>query len=160
MSCPYAVNDGAYILGALAPADRAEFEHHLATCPTCRASVATLAVLPGLLGRLDSGTPVPSVTAPPELLPRVISAVRTRRRAQRRRQLLTTATACALTAAVAAAVGVGVQLLTNPSETAVIVTPAPVEFFEMHPAANYVPLDAEIGLRTDQTGTVVSVRCL
>jgi anti-sigma factor RsiW len=53
MTCDYALDDGAYVLGALSPAERGEYERHLATCTECRGSVATLAVLPGLLARLD-----------------------------------------------------------------------------------------------------------
>jgi hypothetical protein len=43
---------GAYVLGALDPADRSALEAHLVTCPACRAELASLAGLPGLLGRL------------------------------------------------------------------------------------------------------------
>jgi hypothetical protein len=46
--------DAAYVLGALSPADRREFEHHLEACERCRAAVAELSALPGLLGRIDS----------------------------------------------------------------------------------------------------------
>ncbi len=58
MTCEFAVDDGAYVLGALAPAERAAFERHLGGCAPCRESVASLAVLPGLLRRLDSATAV------------------------------------------------------------------------------------------------------
>ncbi|MCL9762191.1 zf-HC2 domain-containing protein [Frankia sp. AiPa1] len=43
---------GAYVLGALDPADRSVVEHHLAGCADCRAELSSLAGLPGLLGRL------------------------------------------------------------------------------------------------------------
>jgi hypothetical protein len=43
---------GAYVLGALDPADRSALETHLAGCATCQAELASLAGLPGLLGRL------------------------------------------------------------------------------------------------------------
>lgn len=56
MRCEYAHDDGAYVLGALAPAERAAYERHLGTCQTCRDAVAEIAVLPGLLGRLDPAT--------------------------------------------------------------------------------------------------------
>lgn len=49
--------DGAYVLGALSPEDRRRFETHMEDCPRCRAAVAELAGLPGLLGR---------AAAPPE----------------------------------------------------------------------------------------------
>lgn len=49
--------DAAYVLGALAPDERAEFEQHLAGCDRCRAAVGELAGIPGLL------TQVPPVEA-------------------------------------------------------------------------------------------------
>jgi anti-sigma factor RsiW len=48
--------DGAYVLGALSPEERREYEEHLTVCPACAEQVAELAGLPGLLGRLDAGT--------------------------------------------------------------------------------------------------------
>ncbi|NQE89246.1 anti-sigma factor family protein [Nocardia terpenica] len=50
----YATWDAPYVLGALDRAERLEYEAHLQTCSTCRAAVADLAVLPGLLGRVDT----------------------------------------------------------------------------------------------------------
>lgn len=47
--------DAAYVLGALSPADRRVFEEHLEECPTCRAAVAELAPMPGLLSRVAEG---------------------------------------------------------------------------------------------------------
>jgi hypothetical protein len=46
-------DSAAYVLGALSPAERSDYERHMAECPICRTDVAELAVLPGLLGRLD-----------------------------------------------------------------------------------------------------------
>ena len=46
--------DSAYVLGALSPADRREYEEHLETCEVCRRSVAELAPMPGLLARLPA----------------------------------------------------------------------------------------------------------
>jgi len=45
--------DAAYVLGALSPAERREFEEHLATCPHCQAAVSELAALPGLLAQVS-----------------------------------------------------------------------------------------------------------
>jgi anti-sigma factor RsiW len=49
----YADWDGAYVLDALTPAEREEFERHLAVCTECRRTVAELLPLPGLLRRVD-----------------------------------------------------------------------------------------------------------
>lgn len=51
----YADWDAAYVLGALAVSERREYEEHLAGCPVCRATVAELAGLPGLLAQLPPG---------------------------------------------------------------------------------------------------------
>ena len=55
MSCSYDDWDGAYVLGALAPGERLEFERHLAGCAPCTLAVRQMAGLPGLLGRVDGG---------------------------------------------------------------------------------------------------------
>ncbi|GAA2028324.1 zf-HC2 domain-containing protein [Agromyces tropicus] len=46
--------DAAYVLGALTPVDRRAYEAHLDGCERCRAAVAELAPMPGLLARLDA----------------------------------------------------------------------------------------------------------
>ena len=45
---------GVYILGAIAPADRAVVDRHLASCLDCREELAGLASLPGRLGRVPT----------------------------------------------------------------------------------------------------------
>ena len=45
--------DAAYVLGALSPAERREFEEHLASCPPCQAAVSELAAVPGLLAQVS-----------------------------------------------------------------------------------------------------------
>jgi len=50
---PYADWDAAYVLGMLGPADRREFEGHLAGCAACTAAVAELAGMPGILSALS-----------------------------------------------------------------------------------------------------------
>ncbi|MBP2323714.1 hypothetical protein JOF56_004099 [Kibdelosporangium banguiense] len=52
MTCRHTVSLGAYLLGALDPADRSAFSRHLDTCPICKAEMLRLAPLPGLLQRL------------------------------------------------------------------------------------------------------------
>ncbi|WP_221583690.1 anti-sigma factor [Microbacterium sp. G2-8] len=79
--------DAAYILGALSPADRALFEAHLEECAACRASVAELAPLPGLLSRVpreraEAREPDTAAEDDAEARARVIdlASARTRRR--------------------------------------------------------------------------------
>lgn len=77
---------GAYLIGSLAPAERSAVERHLAGCPQCRAELAVLAPLPGLLGRISAEDVRSGALTPgPGLLPRALDGVRSRQRAQRRR---------------------------------------------------------------------------
>jgi hypothetical protein len=95
MSCAYADRDGSYVLGALSPAERLEFEEHLAGCAECARAVRELAGLPGLLARVDPAVleqPSDESPVPETLLPTVLGEVR---RSRRRRSLLVAAAAAA-----------------------------------------------------------------
>ena len=48
MRCEHEHDDGAYVLGALSPAERAAYERHLATCSFCREAVADILVRPAV----------------------------------------------------------------------------------------------------------------
>jgi hypothetical protein len=112
MSCDFAHLDGSYVLGALPPGERLEFEQHLADCPGCARAVRELAGLPGLLSRVDPVVledPAPDRPVPDTLLPRLLDAVRRRRR---RRSLATTAVAAAVTV-----VAVGSLVVTRAGDT-------------------------------------------
>ncbi|RJO76843.1 zf-HC2 domain-containing protein [Nocardia panacis] len=82
----YLTWDAPYVLGSLTRDERVEYEAHLSGCPECRAGVAELAGLPGLLALVDPGTALamiePTEELPaPELLPRLtLEAARRRRR--------------------------------------------------------------------------------
>ncbi|MBA3780823.1 MAG: zf-HC2 domain-containing protein [Nocardioides sp.] len=110
MSCDFAHHDGAYVLGSLSPAERSEFERHLAGCEDCARAVRELAGLPGLLARVSPdvlesvGAPEP---VPPSLLPALVSETR---RSQRRRTtvLVGLAAAAALVVAGGSAVALNV----------------------------------------------------
>jgi anti-sigma factor RsiW len=43
---------GVYVLGAIDPAERAQVDEHLATCPGCREELASLAGLPAMLRKI------------------------------------------------------------------------------------------------------------
>lgn len=66
----YATWDAAYVLGALAPGERREYEEHLAGCASCEAAVGELAGLPGLLAQLpaDDALALVPAAAPAEVL--------------------------------------------------------------------------------------------
>ena len=83
MSCDFAHDDAAYVLGALSPADRLAFERHLETCDACTRSVRSLAGMPGLLDRVDASVlenPPDDPPLPSTLLPALNRAVEDRRR--------------------------------------------------------------------------------
>ena len=103
MTCPYAHDDAAYVLGALSAAERLEFEQHLAGCDSCTRAVADVAGLPGLLGRIDAGDLTRPVDPVPEtLLPALLAEVR---RNQRRRTFVTAGLAAAAAVVVLVSLG-------------------------------------------------------
>jgi hypothetical protein len=97
---------GVYVLGAIAPADRAVVNRHLASCPRCREEVAELAGLPAQLRKVPvadamqlSGERQPDHSGPPEAL---VDGLVGRAGAIRRRRRRGLAAAAAVLAAVAA----------------------------------------------------------
>lgn len=61
-NCTQTVTLGAYLLGALEPPERYEFEAHIAGCDSCRTELIRLAPLPGMLNQIsvedfDEGLP-------------------------------------------------------------------------------------------------------
>jgi anti-sigma factor RsiW len=79
---------GAYLLGAIEPGQRAVVDHHLVTCPACRAELSDLAGLPSLLRRVPADVvqrllaqqTVPVAPVPLPALARRMTAVRRRAR--------------------------------------------------------------------------------
>ena len=120
MSCPQSHLDGAYLLGALSPQERIEYERHLSGCAECTRAVRELAGLPGLLAQVDlADLETTDVPLPDTLLP---SLVREVRRSRRRRLGWTASVAAASVAAVAAgafAIGEGRGVGGPPTNAAV-----------------------------------------
>jgi hypothetical protein len=162
MRCEHEHDDGAYVLGALSPSERSAFERHLATCSFCREAVSEIAVLPGLLGRLDpmdfAKLLDPSLSSPPPArnrTPDLVTAAQTTRRRERKKirvRVLSTALAAAVVALV---VGVGAVFWMGPSATpagdgaAVAMTRVAAE----------IPVSARISLNQLSGGTKVSLAC-
>jgi hypothetical protein len=161
MRCEHEHDDGAYVLGALSPAERAAYERHLATCSFCREAVAEIAVLPGLLGRLDAADfaklldPTLS-TPPPNRAPRLAGAPQTTRRRERktiRVRVLSTAMAAAVVALI---VGIGVVFMMGERAPAPASAPPAVA---MTPVDGSVPVSAHINLFGANGGTKVDLVC-
>jgi len=163
MSCEFAHDDGAYVLGALSPAERLTFKQHLAQCAECSRSVAALAGLPGLLGRVDAAvlegpTDEPADEPPSTLLPALMTEVR---RSRRRRTLLTAGIAAA--SALLVVVPVGLAQLGDDSappsgQPTAEVSEEPVPELPME-AVGEVPVRATVSLEEVTWGTRVGLTC-
>src|ERR1700712_2781553 len=124
MSCDFAHHDGSYVLGALSPVERKEFELHLAGCEECARSVRELAGLPGLLARVDPDvltSPPVAEPLPETLLPALVAHVR---QAQRRRWFVSAGAATAAAGGVAVgALGVTGEFNSDRAPSAVPASP-------------------------------------
>jgi Putative zinc-finger len=163
--------DAAYVLGALSPAERREFEEHLASCASCQAAVSELAALPGLLAQLSpddaamlsmadetlaESAETPALSAaqsdvieqgpPPSLLPKMIKKVRTRRR--RMVAAIAGIAAAVLLVIGSAAVAAGLLPLRGGG-------PERVAFSQVVPSAMIAVADVIPG----QNGTEIKVEC-
>ena len=76
--------DAAYVLGSLSPAERREYEEHLAGCTGCQAAVSELAGMPGLLAQVPPEDAALLAEVPDEIIdegppPDMLAGVRSRR---------------------------------------------------------------------------------
>lgn len=158
MGCPHAHDDAAYVLGALSPAERLDFERHLATCDECSRSVRSFAGMPGLLDLVDASVledPPADPPLPPTLLPALNRAVE--RRWRRR-----TSVVAGLSAAAAAVVALAVPVVVG-DDPPVAGPPAssPSAGLATHrmAAQGDVPIEATIGLEQVRWGTRMLLTC-
>jgi RNA polymerase sigma-70 factor (ECF subfamily) len=157
--------DAAYVLGALSPAERRDFEEHLDGCDKCRAAVSELSAMPGLLGRIDdarafalleqagddaegSDAATPLAGPPADLVARIQNRART----DRIRRRVGTGAALAAAAAIAA-----VLALVLPP----VLTPAvqPAFAASLTPTDASVPVKADIELTSLAWGTRIDMDC-
>ncbi len=153
----FEMSAGAYVLGALSPAERGAFVEHLDTCAGCRAHVDDMAGLPGLLSRVgpagiatldddptgEDGETVATPPVPASLLPDLLRAVD---RAQRRRTWTTAALVAVAACAALLAVLAGVQRSAAPTPLA------------LRPVVA-APITADVGLTPVSWGTRIGLRC-
>ncbi|MEF2977125.1 anti-sigma factor family protein [Subtercola sp. YIM 133946] len=174
--------DAAYVLGALALAERLEYEQHLARCPECTAALAELAGMPGLLAAvtpdeafaLDAvpARPWPAVLdAPPTILPTLLA----RARAARRRSRLTVLAIGVGSVAAAVAVTLVVALAITPAASTSVPDAAPTSSAATAPPSDPAnaglasqvqfvpqvpgPLSAVASLRDEPWGTRIEWKC-
>jgi len=161
-SCQLAHSDAAYVLGSLTPAERLEFERHLPGCAACRRSVAQLAGMPGLLGRVTAETlesAVPAEPVPDTVLPALVVAVR---REQRRKTLLLSLGAAAAIAAVAVGAS-AIQAARDDARTPVVApstsaSPTTASARPMEVVHDY-GVGADVSLTQVEWGTKVGMTC-
>ncbi|GAA1764209.1 anti-sigma factor family protein [Agromyces humatus] len=147
--------DSAYVLGALSPAERREFEEHLETCEVCTRAVAELASMPGLLARLapDRARALAedpdgaSASAPRDDLLEAVRRADRRRRTRRTRYWW---------GAVAAAAAVAVLAIALPLSLGQPATARESVAFE---AAADIPLTATATLTQVGWGTRIELDC-
>lgn len=162
--CAFAHDDAAYVLGALSPGERLDFERHLPGCDACSGSIRALAGMPGLLDLADAGVlehPPVDPPLPATLLPSLARAVDTR---VRRRSVVIAAAA----AAVAAIAGLGIPMVLDRDEAPTTSGPASgpatstpandVETLAMSPLGES-PIQATVGLEPVTWGTRMLLTC-
>ncbi len=170
MTCPKLVESGVYVLGALPPGQRLDYERHLTTCAECRAEVGDLAVLPGLLGRLDEETVAmftnPAEPAPATVVPMALGRIRRQRRNRRLGTLAgALAAACLAVLAIVLVPGpAGSPVLSGPgpSPSATLGTGSPSPGGVSHamvPVAGEDRLTATVTLTPTDGGTRIDVVC-
>jgi hypothetical protein len=154
---PYLNWDASYVLGALSPGERRDFEEHLQICKRCRSAVAELTGMPALLAMvdldeleaLDNRPPDPPLR--PELRGQVLDRVRTRRRRSR----WVTAAAVGLAAALLA---IGMVVVIAPETLGLQQGSTPVAMLEMN-KINETPINASIALSGYSWGTRIDMAC-
>jgi hypothetical protein len=153
--------DAAYVLGALSPEERLEFEAHLEACPECTAAVAESAGIPGVLRRLDAATAVrirdlPAAAPLQDETPaRTTNVAHIAGRIRRRRSLVSAAAAAAVVAALGGGVGGGIAVSTVLAghSTTVATTTA-----ELRPVGGS-EVSASLTMRTIAEGTRLDWHC-
>ena len=116
---------GVLVLGAIDPGERYAAEAHVASCARCAATLADLAVLPGLLHRIDVEDATRLLSpVPPDFTRRVLAAHAEQVRAgheRRRRTVVLASVAAAF--ALFLAVAIPVALQRAPAGTSVATSP-------------------------------------
>jgi hypothetical protein len=167
----YSEWDAAYVLGALDPGQRREFEEHLATCASCQEAVAELAGMPGLLAQVPPGEVlamdhpgIEGMADPPGTLTPVASLEPAggRRVESRRRPWLVAAAAAAAALVVGGLVGYAASTASHgstPVATTTVTAPptgvpgrlafSPVEPASMTAVLDIVPQGSQTVLRVE-----------
>ncbi|MFF0528195.1 anti-sigma factor family protein [Nocardia amikacinitolerans] len=157
----YTTWDAPYVLGSLTGSERREYEEHLARCADCRASVAELAGLPGMLalvptdtalGMIGEGAAPEAPPSAPDLLPKLAAAEQRRRRRGR------WAAFGGAVAAAAAAVAIAIPVLNTSTVTEPPVAEQVIAERSMSPLEP-TPISASFKLMADGERARVVMSC-
>ena len=157
MTCGFAHLDGAYVLGALSPEERLDFERHLTTCDSCSAAVRDFAGLPGLLAQVSPEvveSPQEPEPVPDTLLPTLVKEVR---RTQHRRRWTVGLAAAAAVVALGAGT-VAVVAVTGDDSPAPTATPTIAPAHEME-QVDQTGVWGEVSLTSVLWGTRLDLTC-
>lgn len=154
--------DAAYVLGALDPEDRRAYEEHLRDCASCRAAVAELAGMPGLLRMVSPddaaalGTAAGTSAGAEAEVVELASVARAAHRSRRRRMVGLVAAAAALLV-VGGAAG---TLVDRPAGTpqATASSTAQVTALQLEPVGD-VAVSADLTLEKKGWGTRIDWEC-
>ena len=153
---PFREWDAAYVLGSLDPADRRAFEDHLRTCAACRAAVAELAGMPGLLRMVPADEATALGGAPTAEVVELASVARAVQRDRRRRTALLASAAAALLVLG----GVAGVLLGRPTGTPVAApsSSSQVTALQLEPVGA-AAVSADLTLQEKRWGTRIDWEC-
>ena len=145
--------DASYVIGALTPGDRRTFEAHLEECERCRAAVAALASMPGLLSRarseVETWDNADAAAGPPADLVDLVTERRSRRARSIRNRVIIAASGVAAALALAIAVP---AVLTSASVT------APAQTVVLAPVGDSTMM-VSVGLTPVAWGTRIAITC-
>lgn len=151
---------GPYVLGALPPEDRRDFEEHLAVCRHCRAEVQEFAGLPGLLSRLPAGE-LPAVLQgspepppPVSVLPALLAEAGVERKSRRRRTVIVGIAAALVVAAGSA--GLTEAIVSAP---AAVVAQSQSQSQQFQPTEEGLPASASAVITDVPGGTRIVMTC-
>ena len=157
MTCEFTRDVGAYVLGALSPAERAAYRAHLTGCATCTQATLELAGLPGLLARVPQDVlESPGVEAASDTLLPVL--VRKARDIERRRRWVVVGMAAAV---VIIAIGALATVLASNDDAEPIALPSPgvtATARAMVPVGSE-PMSASVALTSVGWGTRLDLAC-
>jgi RNA polymerase sigma-70 factor (ECF subfamily) len=145
---PYAQSDAAYVLGALSPTERREYEEHLTSCGRCRESVAELGGMPALLGLVPAAQVLEALPDPGPVPDTSLPGLVARARRERRRRRLQGWVGAA--AVVVACLAAAVALLPGLHRSGTVVALS---------ATQPVPVVASVRLSPTSWGTKLEVTC-